>query len=139
MKSGKIAVALAAVVVVAGIAYAFLREKGAFAESRGEPASASSALAGVVQVDDLADSPEKYQGEIVLKAVVARVNKSKGVLSVIDFREFEACGEVGCARNYLPVKVEGELPEPKTVVELAGEVVRTEKGLVFQAKRLEAK
>ena len=138
MKSGKLAVALAAVVLVAGISYAFLREKGAVAESW-ESASAATASSALVQVDELAESPGKYQGEIVLKAVVARVNRAKGVLSVIDFREFEACGEVGCARNYLPVKVEGELPEPKTVVELAGEVVRTEKGLVFQAKRLEAK
>jgi hypothetical protein len=133
MKSGKIAVALAVVVVVAGIAYAFLHDTGAVADTGQE------SVADVVHVDDLADHPEKYQGEIVVKAVVARVNKAKGALSVIDFREFEECHEIACAKNYLPVKVESELPAPETVVTLTGQVVRTDKGLVFEAKRLEAK
>lgn len=139
MKSGKIAVALAVVVVVAGIAYAFVRDMGALADSGVEPAPASSASAGMVHVDDLADHPDQYEGEIVLKGVVARVNKAKGALSVIDFREFEECQQLACAKNYLPVTVEGEIPAPEAVVILTGQVVRTDKGLVFEAKRMEAK
>lgn len=139
MKSGRVAVTLAAIIVVAGTAYAFLRDTGAVANSEVQSAPASTLIADVVHVDDLAEHPEKYEGEIVLKAVVARVSKAKGALSVIDFREFEECHQVACAKNYLPVKVESEIPAPETVVILTGQVVRTEKGLVFEAKRLEAK
>lgn len=141
MKSGTIAVALSGLVVVSGLAYAFVADSGTPAQAQEASAKgkAETKSAAVVQVDDLAEKPGKFQGEIVLKAAVARVNRAKGLLSVIDAREFEACGEVNCARHYLPVKLAGTLPELETVVFLTGEVVRTDRGLVFEAKRVDEK
>lgn len=142
MKSGNIAVSLAAVVVFLGIAQAFLSNKGAVATAQETPlakAETKDSRAAAVQVDDLADSPEKFKGEIYLKAAVARVSKGKGLFSVIDAREFESCGEVTCAKHYLPVKFTGELPKPETVIFITGEVVKTEKGLMFEAKRVDTK
>ena len=139
MKSGHIAVGIAAVVLVAGIGNAFMRAGQGVAVAEENPPKVETKAVPSVEVDDLAESPDKFKGEISLKAAVARVSKSKGVFSVIDAREFEACGEVDCAKHYLPVTFSGELPKPETVVLLTGQVVKTDKGLVFEAKRVEAK
>ena len=137
MRTGKVAVGVAAVVVVSGLAFAFVRQGSAEADSR--PSLATPSGAAVVEVDDLATNPAGFKGEVRLRAAVAKVNKAKGVFAAIDAREFESCGCIDCAKHYLPVHFAGDLPAVKTVVELTGEVVRTEKGLVFEAKRLEAK
>lgn len=137
MKSGTIAVVLAGFVVVAGTAYAFMIDGGTAANAGDGPAAkAEAAPAKVVQVDDLADKPESYKGEIVLKAAVARVGKTKGVFAAIDYREFKKCRELDCAKHYLPVKFDGDIPKPETLVQLEGQVVKGEKGLVFEAKKL---
>lgn len=136
MKSGSAAVALAALVMVGGIAYAFI-QNGDKLHSPPVPETMQTGVdSAIVQVDDLASHPDKHPGEIVLRAVVAGVNEREGVLSVIDHREFEACGVLTCAKIHVPVMLQGELPIPGTVVELTGEVVNGDKGLVFAARRL---
>ncbi|GIW86397.1 MAG: hypothetical protein KatS3mg108_0721 [Isosphaeraceae bacterium] len=138
MKSGTTAVTLAGFVVVAGIAYAFVTDGGMPAYAGDGPAAkADAAPAKVVHVDELADKPERYKGEIVLMAAVARVNRARGVFSAIDYREFVQCHELDCAKHYLPVKFDGPLPKPETLIRMTGKVVKTEKGLVFEAKRLD--
>ena len=136
MRTGKIAVSLAAVAVVFGLAFAFVRPGSVRADSRPSPAAA----AAVVEVDDLVANPDGVKGEVRLRAVVAKVNKAKGVFAVIDAREFKSCGgSIDCAKHYLPVRYAGDLPAVKTVVVVIGEVVRTDKGFVFEARRLEAR
>lgn len=135
MRSGTIAVILAGFVVIAGVTCAFVRDGGDADPDEAPARSEPSAVA--VHVDDLADNPEKFRGEIVLRAVVSAVKKSDGVFAVIDSREFESCGVLTCAKNNLPVKFSGELPGPRTVVEITGEVVKGDKGLVFDAKRVD--
>lgn len=138
MKTGTIAVSLAAVVVVAGLSYAFLhRQDTALAQSQ-FVASSEDANETFVHVDDLAAKPESHRGDgvFVLKAVVARVNAEAGVISVIDSREFEHCGELTCAKNYLPVKVEGDLPKPATKLLITGQLVRDKNGLSIHAKEV---
>ena len=142
MKSGRIIIALAGIVLLTGLVYAFTfghREQVLYMLELPADAKAESQAAAVVHVDELAEAPGQFPGEIILKAAVARVNQSQGVFSVIDFREFERCGEVTCARHYLPVTFAGPLPESKTVVEITGQVVRTDKGLVFRATQMDVK
>jgi len=129
MKRGALVVGLAGFAVVAGIAYAFLREKTAPADPEPARTARPDASPMAIQVDDLARNPEDYRGEIVLRAVVAGVNGSEGVFGVIDAREFESCGELTCAENTLPVKFAGDLPEPRTVVAITGRLVREKRGL----------
>jgi len=135
MKSGTVAVTLAGLVVLAGIAYAFVRDHGDSDAERAPAESETSAVA--VHVDDLGDNPEKFKGEIVLRAVVSAVKKSEGVFAVIDSREYESCGVLTCAKHTLPVTFSGELPDPRTLVEITGEVVHNDNGLVFAAKRVD--
>ncbi len=138
MKSGIIAVSVAGLVVVAGIAYAFLSYAGATGETRETPvAEREATAAATVDVDDLADKPESFTGEIVLQATVARLSKSQGVFAAIDYREFKKCHELDCAKHYLPVQYDGEIPKPETSVQMKGRVVKGEKGLVFEAEKLE--
>lgn len=141
MKTGTIAVSLAAVVVVAGIGYAFFQQQDtALAESAESQTIANNgdSVETLVHVDDLAAKPESQTGEFVLKAVVAKVNAEAGVISVIDSREFEHCGELTCAKNYLPVKVAGELPEPATKLLITGQLVRDKNGLAIHAKEIKS-
>ena len=134
MRSGTTAVALAGLVVVVGIAFAFVRDAGD-AVVGATPAGLEGS-GEAVHVDDLGDNPEKFKSEIVLRAVVSAVRESEGVFAVIDSREYETCGVLTCAKHTLPVQFSGELPWPRTVVEITGEVVKSDKGLVFAARRV---
>lgn len=139
MKSGRTAVALAGAVVVAGIAYAFLRsDRRASDTAKAETSGGQAKASAIVQVDDLAANPGRFQGEIVVQAVVARVKPAEGIFAVIDAREFERCRSVTCAQHYVPVKFAGTLPKSETVVQMIGQIVSTDKGMVFQAKSVEA-
>ena len=136
MKSGHVLLIMAGVSVAGCIAYAFLRHDTRLAN---QPVAAEpqAVTRKVVQVDELAANPEHFTGEIVLRAVVAAVNEQERVLSVIDSAEFESCGVLTCAKNYLPVTFAGKLPPPKTIVEITGQVAKTTKGLVFEAKHVD--
>lgn len=136
MKSGHVTLILSAMVVVGGIAYAFLRHDARLS-IKPVAAELQAETRKVVQVDELAANPEHFTGEIVLRAVVAAANEQERVLSVIDSAEFESCGVLTCAKNYLPVTFPGKLPPPKTVVEITGQVSKTTKGLVFEAKHVD--
>ncbi len=137
MKSGIIAVLLASIVVIGGIAYAFHRTDDSSIEKAVAVTAETHELAGVVHVDDLAKKPEDFKGEFVLRGVVAGVRKIDGIFAVIDSREFKTCGVLTCAINTIPVKFDGELPGSKTIVEITGRVVQSEKGLIISARRVE--
>ncbi len=137
MRTGTVAVALAGAVLVGGITYAFIRDSADAVANDDAISAKVGASSESVHVDELADSPERFDHEVTLRAVVSAVNKSQGVFSVIDSREFESCGVLTCAKHNLPVKFTGPLPEPKTVVEITGQVVESDRGLVFDAKRVD--
>ncbi len=137
MKSGIIVVVLAGGVVVAGITYSFVRKNDKPLDKPTPAAVTPNESSKVVHVDELAKSPEGFRGEFVLRGVVAGVRKDQGVFGVIDSREFESCGVLTCAANTIPVKFDGALPAPKTIVEITGRVVRGDRGLVIEAKRVE--
>lgn len=136
MKSGIIAVILAGIVVVGGITYAFQRTGDRPVD--GVVTVTPGKLSEVVNVDDLANKPEDFKGEFVLRGAVAGVSKTDGVFAVVDSREFESCGVLTCALNTIPVRFNGELPEPKTIVEITGRVIRGENGLIINAESVKA-
>jgi hypothetical protein len=144
MKSGPVVLGLAVVVIVGGVGYGFVREQEpAVAEkvTTSEKASivevVESEPKNVVEVDDLAAKPEDFSGEVVLKGVVAGVNKETSVFGIIDAREFEECGVLTCPKNLVPVKFDGKIPAVKTIVNITGEILRNDKGLVFEAKAVD--
>ncbi len=138
MRTGTVAVVSAGVVVVAGIGFAFLHDRGRVVIEE-SPSTAKLARPNeVVQVDALAENPDRFKGEIVLRAAVAGVNAPEKVFGVIDAREFETCGRVDCdEEEILPVQFAGNLPKPKTIVRITGRVARNDKGLIFEARRVE--
>ncbi|VAX31227.1 hypothetical protein MNBD_NITROSPIRAE03-1148 [hydrothermal vent metagenome] len=138
MKSGIIVVVLAGIVVMGGIAYAFHRTGDRPVNEVVAVTANPHGLSEVVYVDDLAKKPEDFKGELVLRGAVAGVSKTNGVFAVVDSREFESCGVLTCALNTIPVKFDGELPEPKTIVEITGRVIRGENGLIINAESVKA-
>jgi hypothetical protein len=137
MKVGRVAVAVAGLITVTGIGWAFVHGGGEIAAEPQASTAKEETKTAIVQVDELAERPSEHAGEITLRGVVARVSEDAGLFSVIDSREFESCGTVTCAEHYLPVKFSGEIPKPKTVVQIIGRTVKTEKGFVFEAERLD--
>ena len=137
MKSGIIVVVLAGVVILAGITYSFIRKNDNLVEKAAAITVTPNASSKAVHVDELAKSPEGFRSEFVLCGVVAGVSRGDGVFAVIDSREFESCGVLTCDANTIPVKFDGDMPAPKTIVEITGRVVRGEKGLIIDAKRVE--
>ncbi len=75
MRTGTAAVMLAGLVVIIGVTYAFLRERAAPAEAEPPGAITPETSSRVVQVDEVAKNPERFRGEIVLRAVVVGVRK----------------------------------------------------------------
>ncbi len=138
MKSGIIAVVLAGIVVSGGIAYAFHRTVDGPVDGVVAVTAKTRGSTEVVNVDDLAGNPEGFKGEFVLRGAVAGVRKTDGVFAVVDSREFESCGVLTCALNTIPVKFDGELPAPKSIVEITGRVIRGEKGLIINAESVKA-
>ena len=138
MKTGTIVVTLAGVIVVAGITFAFLRDQPMVVVQEPSSAVQPTVANELVQVDALAENPDHFKGEIVLRAAVAGVNEAEKVFGVIDAEEFETCGRVDCCeKDILPVKFAGKFPKPKTIVRITGRVTHNEKGLIFDAKRVE--
>lgn len=142
MKSSHVIIAGAAAIVIVGVAFAFLRE----APAEPTPAKAPTVLSSAnvnesdvasVHVDELAANPEGHNGTVLIRGVVAGINQEQGVVALIDSREFEECGTVACATNYLPVRVSGTLPKALSLVQVVGEVTRGENGLEIRAESVE--
>ena len=129
-------VILAAVLLVAGLAHAFLRAGSSPAEPSVAAAGPDTA-SGIVHVAELAENPGAYRGEFVLHGVVAGVSTTDGVFGIIDSREFDSCGLLTCADHVIPVRFAGELPDLGTEVEITGRVIRRPEGLLIDARHVE--
>lgn len=137
MKSGIIAVVLAGIFVVVGIMYSFIREKHKPVDNVTAVAARPNESSKVVHVDELAKNPENFKGEIVLRGVVAGVKESEGIFGIVDCREFQVEGIICPDDVILPVRFSGDLPKPKAMVEITGQVIRDKNGLIIEAKRVE--
>ena len=121
-----------------GTTYLFNNKKHIPSETKPPVASGQNPVSKIINVDDLAKNPEKFQGTILLRAVVAGINKSKGIFSIIDCREFEEEGILTCPDAViLPVKFDKAPPKPKSKVNITGRVTRNKKGLIIEAKHVE--
>ena len=134
MNKGLILVIAAGFIVIAGISSSCISDGKAEGE---EPISSAKIAQKIINVDELAENPEAFQGDIVLHGVVAGVNKSKGVFGVIDAREFKSCGVLSCARFTLPVKYTKRAPELKSFVNISGRLTKDEKGMLVVARKVE--
>lgn len=74
---------------------------------------------GEIHVQDLAADPKGYQGSILVRGVVARyAPNDANLFAMVDTREARLCKSTGCAKFYLPVKINATVPKPKEWDEL---------------------
>lgn len=92
-------------------------------------------------VDEVVKDPAKHQGRIVVEGVVAKVMGARRTFTLIDAKEFAACGVTTCAEYSLPVIVpesdyRGALPKEKETLVLTGELTTLDKGFRFDVSEV---
>ncbi len=91
---------------------------------------------GVLSVNDIQADPSAYKGAITVNGVVAILSKQDPkVFAIIETSEAKLCKQTGCARFYLPVRYEGEIPKVWDEVNVTGSLA--EKGRFFVATKVE--
>lgn len=92
---------------------------------------------GVLNVGDVQADPYAYKGSITITGVVAKFSKDdQKLFSIIDTAEAKHCKSIGCAKFYLPVKYEKEIPREWDEINATGRFVE-KGGLLFEATKIE--
>lgn len=93
---------------------------------------------GALHVEDLAADMKGYQGTILVRGVMAAAPPNyPGMFAMIDSREARVCRDLKCAKNYLPVKANGPLPQPWDELNVRGKIVKGERFDYLDAERVE--
>ncbi len=93
---------------------------------------------GALQVEDLAADMKGYQGTILVRGVMAVAPPDHpGMFAMIDSREARVCRDLKCAKNYLPVKANGTLPNPWDELNVRGRIVKGARFDYLDAERVE--
>ncbi|HBR22151.1 MAG TPA: hypothetical protein DD713_06235 [Nitrospiraceae bacterium] len=118
-----------AIILIAGIAFVSL--------SNGKTKTVKEG--GVLSVNDIQADPSAYKGAITITGVVADKSRFKvpaNVFLMVETSEAKICKQTGCARFYLPVKLEGVIPKEWDEVNVTGSFAEGA-GLLFVATKVE--
>ncbi len=99
-----------------------------------EAASSPQAVSGV---DDFMKNVDRYRGKVSLEGVVSALAPEHQVISLIDAKEFQACGVTTCAQLTLPVQWRGPMPAVRDLVRVEGQAQELKGKLMFVAEKLE--
>jgi hypothetical protein len=99
-----------------------------------EAASSSQAVSGV---DDFMKNVDRYRGKVSLEGVVSAVAPEQQAVSLIDAKEFQACGVTTCAPLTLPVQWRGPMPAVGALVRVEGQARQIKGKLRFVADKVE--
>lgn len=91
----------------------------------------------VLGVDDFMKNVDRYRGKVSLEGVVSTVAPEQKTVSLIDAKEFQACGVTTCAQLTLPVLWRGPVPSVGDLVRVEGQAREIKGKLMFVADRLE--
>ena len=97
-----------------------------------EAASSTQAVSGV---DDFMKNVDRYRGKVSLEGVVSAVVPEQKAVSLIDAKEFKACGVTTCAQLTLPVQWRGPLPAVGDLVRVEGQSQQVKGKLMFVADK----
>ncbi len=100
----------------------------------GEAAAPPQAILGV---DDFMKNMDRYQGQVSLEGVVSAITPEQQAISLIDAKEFQACGVTTCARLILPVRWRGPMPAVRDLVRVEGQAQEIKGKLMFVADKLD--
>ncbi|HFQ81910.1 MAG TPA: hypothetical protein ENK33_11140 [Desulfobacterales bacterium] len=140
MKKGFILLAAAGLIIISGISYSNTGHGRASGNGRAEGTASQlsqTAAHKIISVKELAANPAAFSGNIILRGVVAGVNKSQKIFGIIDLSEFKSCGTLLCARYTLPVKYSGNPPEVKSIVKISGRLIKNHRGLIIEAGNIQ--
>jgi len=89
-------------------------------------------------VEDVLNNPTEYLNqEVSIQGIVSQVDSARQQFSIIGEKEFDKCGVDKCnANEQLPVRYKEALPAFKDKVEISGQITKTEKGFVYEAKSI---
>lgn len=91
---------------------------------------------GILSVNDIMADPVAYKGVITITGVVAGFSRQDPKLfAIIETAEAKLCKITGCARFYLPVRYEANMPKVWDEVNVTGGFV--EGGKLFVATKME--
>ena len=98
---------------------------------------ATSAQAGL-GVEEYMKHADRHHGSVIVEGVVTSASKAKGMLSLVDRKEYDACGLSACAEYTLPIRWTGAMPDLKATVRVTGEAKTAGRKLVFVASSVNA-
>ncbi len=100
----------------------------------GEVAAAPPKVLGV---DEFMKNVDHYREKVSLEGVVSAVAPEQQAISLIDAKEFQACGVTTCAQLTLPVQWRGPMPAVRDLVRVEGQAQEVKGKLMFVAEKLE--
>jgi hypothetical protein len=100
----------------------------------GKAAASRQAILGV---DEFMKNVDRYRGKVSLEGVVSAVASEQQAISLIDAKEFQACGVTTCAQLTLPVQWRGPVPSIGDLVRIEGQAQEVKGKLMFVADKLE--
>jgi len=128
MRQSIVLCSLCVVLIVGGLA--------AYGQAGGNELAPSKARP-ILGVDELMKRVEQHPGTVVVEGVVSSASADKGLLALIDVKEFKKCKTTTCPKLRLPVRWAGAMPKVEDAVQVEGQVGESDGKLVFLAKSLE--
>jgi len=103
----------------------------------GSDTSKTTSKSGLFNVSEVQADPNAYKGLLTITGVVAKFSKEDPKLfAIIDTAEAKHCKSTGCAKFYLPVKFDKQLPKEWDEINATGHLVE-KGGLLFEANKIE--
>ncbi len=96
-----------------------------------------TSLPKVLGVDAFMKNVDHYRGKVSLEGVVSTVAPEQKAVSLIDAKEFQACGVTTCAQLTLPVQWRGPVPSVGDLVRIEGQAQEIKGKLMFVADKME--
>jgi hypothetical protein len=100
----------------------------------GEAAASGQAI---LSVDEFMKNVDHYRGKVSLEGVVSAIAPEQQVISLIDAKEFQACGVTTCAQLTLPVQWRSPMPSERDLVRVEEQAQEVKGKLMFLADKLE--
>ena len=114
---------------------AFIVVIAAIGLSSGE--SKATSKSRILTVSDVQANPNACKGSITITGVVAKFSKEDPkVFAIIDTSEAKHCKSTGCAKFYLPLKYDKQVPKEWDEINATGQFVE-KGGLLFEASKIE--
>ncbi len=99
--------------------------------------SKATSKSRILTVSDVQANPNAYKGSITITGVVAKFSKEDPkVFAIIDTSEAKHCKSLGCAKFYLPLKYDKQMPKEWDEINATGQFV-DKGGLLFEATKIE--